>query len=163
LSHARSHRGGVSIKALLLDVNSPAAATRARTEEGTPTSPEITSEGWAEWFQRTKCHDELKTATDVASRYIGLYAGEAAPDGSTTGKFECRVYQLTPLCFLATVEGTMFLESYHYAGRGGEAPIMKISEAARGSGRSSRLFDIYAEHFNRLWHLAQPVPKQEMS
>jgi hypothetical protein len=54
----------------------------------------------------------------------------------------------------------MYLESYHYAGRGGEAPILKIAKAGAVPGGSSRLFDIYSNHFDILWKLSTPIAEQ---
>jgi hypothetical protein len=132
---------GVRIRALLLDMNSDAAKNRAQREEGNQSSPKPNDQSWDSWYQTTRCYDELKTASDVARSYIAAKIGD----------FSGHVYTLTPLCFLAIYEKSMFLESYHYAGRGGESPILRISKNSRGSEKSTRLFDIYKTHFDVLW------------
>jgi hypothetical protein len=156
---AEALHAGANVRALLLDMNSDAARTRAQREEGAPGTPTFESPDWAEWYHSTRCYDELKTASDVARSYAPKFTGAPTGEGEgRTGTFECRTYTLSPLCFLAVWGDTMFLESYHYAGRGGEAPILKISKATGRSAGSSRLFEIYASHFAILWDVtASPI------
>lgn len=140
---------GMNVKALLLDMDAEAAHTRAQREEGSDgRAPVFRSADWEGWYHATRCYDELKTASDVARTYVAKYTGSA------NGCFESRLYRLSPLCFVAIVGTTMFLESYHYAGRGGEAPILKISAGTTRSGKRSRLFEIYTRHFDVLWNLS---------
>jgi hypothetical protein len=61
---------GVNIKALLLDVTSEAAMTRAQREESGDAAPPYASPEWITWYHSTRCYDELKTASDVARTYV---------------------------------------------------------------------------------------------
>lgn len=142
---------GVNIRALLLCMNSDAAKTRAEREEGNHSTPNRENSSWEDWYHETRCFDELKTASDVAKSYIKQFKDSKDSNTAPKGKFSGHVYTLSPLCFLVIYEKAMFLESYHYAGRGGEAPILRISKKSRGSDKNTRLFDIYQEHFDVLW------------
>ncbi len=95
----------IKFRVLLVDHNS-AVATSAPCEE----EPDHFLAGGG-GFEKTKCHDELKTATHVAEGYKTTYPS----------RFQHRTYAIAPLCFVVIVGETMFMESYHYAGRGGEA------------------------------------------
>lgn len=149
---------GVNISALLLDMGSEAAKTRAQREESGSDTPMFDTGPWLDWYHETRCFDELKTASDLARSYLVRFDGKKLNDEKeVVGRFEARTYTLSPLCFLAIYDKTMFLESYHYAGRGGEAPIMKVAQMTKGSEDSSRLFAIYVNHFNILWRLATPL------
>jgi len=153
---------GINVRALLLDVSSEAAKTRAQREEShEDTTPPFNSPAWELWYHETRCFDELKTASDVARTYYGQFDGTNKNiAGDVVGRFNGHTYTLTPLCFLAIHEKTMFLESYHYAGRGGEAPILRISKTTHGSEVNTRLFDIYVNHFEILWkHSTQLAPR----
>lgn len=141
----------VRFEALLIDHASDVAHQRARREE-----PDHFADGGA-GYGKTKCNNELKTATDVAEDYAKKYPG----------RFEYQTYDVAPLCFVVEVGDTMFVEPYHYAGRGGEAPMMRISAQASTSGPiiaqtstsgpTSRLFSIYQQHFKALW--TEPVDR----
>ncbi|HXH89945.1 MAG TPA: hypothetical protein VNN25_00075 [Thermoanaerobaculia bacterium] len=149
---------GINISALLLDMGSEAAKTRAQREEIGPETPKFGTPLWLEWYYETSCFDELKTASDLARSYLVRFDGQKRnAKNEQVGRFEARIYTLTPLCFLAIYGKTMFLESYHYAGRGGESPIMKIAQTTKGSQDNSRLFSIYMKHFNILCGLATPL------
>jgi len=147
---------GVNVKALLLDLTCEAAMTRAEREEISEDTPKQRGADWREWYRNTQCYNELKTASDVARRYVTAYTGKEHGD-IRMGRFECRAYPLAPLCFLAVTDDRMYLESYHYAGRGGEAPILKIAKSGAVPGGSSRLFEIYSKHFDNVWALAVPI------
>jgi len=146
---------GVQIKALMVDLNAEAAKTRAQREENTESSPAFGSPEWTGWYHETRCYDELKTATDAAADYARRYPAKAGGnDAATPGFFDYGLYSLSPLCFLAIHKNTMFLESYHYAGRGGEAPILKITGMPPPSDHC-KLFEIYLKHFDVLWRIAK--------
>jgi hypothetical protein len=161
---AAALNAGVHIRALLLDMSSDAAKTRAQREESRTGTPSFDSSEWIDWFHETRCFDELKTASDVARTYSAEYDGSNLnPVGHAVGSFSAHTYTLTPLCFLAIHEKTMFLESYHYSGRGGEAPILRISRTTQGSEHNTRLFDIYNNHFEILWRLSTPLTFRSQS
>lgn len=153
---------GIKVKALLLDLDSDAARTRAQREEGDATTPMARdSSEWNMWYHTTRCYNELKTASDVARFDMPKILALAAADTSVMhGTFECKTYELAPLCFLAILGDTMYQESYHYAGRGGEAPILRIAKNTGNEVKNSRLFDIYERHFNVLWQLGKPLLSQ---
>lgn len=126
----------IRFRVLIVDHTSEVALERARREE-----PHHFAAGGG-GYEKTKCHDELKTATHVADGYMERFSE----------RFKYRTYAIAPLCFVVVVGETMFMESYHYAGRGGEAPMLKIAlHPSRGSSSLSNLFQIYRRHFDALW------------
>jgi hypothetical protein len=126
----------VRLRVLIVDHSSEVALERAKREE-----PQHFKPGGG-GYEKTKCHDELKTATHVAEGYLARFSE----------RFEYKTYAVAPLCFVVVIGETMFMESYHYAGRGGEAPMLKIAlHPSRGSSSLSRLFQIYVRHFDALW------------
>lgn len=152
---------GIRVKALIVDLESEAARTRAQWEESTSDTPQFGSAEWTTWYHSTRCYNELKTATDAARNLARQFAGTVGTSGGTTGTFEYQKYELSPLCFLAVYENTMFLESYHYAGRGGESPILRIAKSTSSTADGNHLFNIYARHFNVLWSLPRIEVPQE--
>ena len=149
---------GVNVKALIVDLDSPAAMTRAEREEKRD-APRSGDPQFEKWYHTTRCYNELKTATDAAREYSTVYRGGGGNSEDIKGKFQFRVYSLTPVCFLAIHKNTMFLESYHYAGRGGEAPILQIDRSTSAASKdASRLFRIYSDHFQVLWEISKDGP-----
>lgn len=63
-------------------------------------------------------------------------------------KVEIKLYDDTPLCFMVITEDRLFVEHYHYAGRGGQNLILAI----RGK---TGLFRFYEDHFDALWRDAK--------
>lgn len=166
---------GVEIRALILDRTSDAALMRACREEPHMFICKKTRQEIEDAFKCTKCSNELKTATDFAKHLADtLYfaaqsadakgAGEGAPTSAKCRGHEClsipeetisasfsfKTYDYEPLCFLAIFEDELYLETYHLAGRGGEAPVFRI--VRRGSDQTTtRLFKIYEDHFDVIW------------
>lgn len=67
-----------------------------------------------------------------------------AEDAIIKNKVDIRLYSDTPLCFLVITEERLFIEHYHFAGRGGQNVIFAIK------GKTN-LFRIYEDHFEALW------------
>jgi hypothetical protein len=130
-------RSDVTIEALILDTESQTAVDRARLEEPRAFSNSKRGDDRVA-YATTRCHNELKTATDFAQDladrcyYRDLDRNESTIDEDAPNEPEVKarfwygVYSTPPLCYLVIFEDYMFLESYHYAGRGGEAPVLKI-------------------------------------
>jgi len=86
---------------------------------------------------------------------------EIANHAIESGKVEVKLYGDAPVCFLIITEDHLFVEHYHYAGRGGQNFMLCIK------GKTG-LFRLYEDHFEALWRRGtepgsayQPaVPKQ---
>ena len=152
-------RKDITIEALILDADSIAAIERAEMEEPRFFARAQTQEKRIA-YQTTRCHNELKTATDFAQDLADRCYYRDALDGKVednfedapneppvNAKFEYRVYSSAPLCYLVIFQDYMFLESYHNAGRGGEAPVLKIGRLSGESHHATSLFRIYENHF----------------
>ena len=152
-------RKDITIEALILDADSTAAIERAEMEE-----PRFFARARGQdkrvAYETTRCHNELKTATDFAQDLadrcfyrdsMGAKVEESFEDAPNeppvNAKFEYRVYSSAPLCYLVIFQDYMFLESYHNAGRGGEAPVLKIGRLSGESHHATSLFRIYENHF----------------
>jgi hypothetical protein len=160
-------RDDISVEALILDTESSAAIDRARREE--PRAFARLNEGQHRTaYSSTRCHNELKTATDFAQYlsdlcyYRDLTKSGNAPDTDDAPNeppvkagFAYRVYSDAPLCYLVIFEDYMFLESYHNAGRGGEAPVLKIGRLSGESRETTSLFRIYENHFKVMRSLSR--------
>lgn len=75
---------------------------------------------------------------------------EIAKDAIESGKVDIRLYSDPCVCFLISTEDRLFIEHYHYAGRGGQ----NIMLAVKGK---TALFRFYEEHFEALWRGARPA------
>jgi metal-dependent hydrolase (beta-lactamase superfamily II) len=75
---------------------------------------------------------------------------EIAKDAIASGKAEINLYSDTPMCFLVLTEERLFVEQYHYAGRGGQSYMMAIK------GKTP-LFRLYETHFEALWRQSKPA------
>ena len=150
-------RSDVKIEAIILDTESQAGIERAKLEEPR-FFKNVKDERTA--YEKTRCHNELKTATDFAkdladrcyyrdqSNLQPINSDEDAPnEPKVNAKFSYGVYSIAPLCYLVIFDDYMFLESYHYAGRGGEAPVLKIGRHSGDSRETTSLFRIYENHF----------------
>ncbi|MFP4053942.1 MAG: hypothetical protein ACLFV7_08780 [Phycisphaerae bacterium] len=115
-------------------------------------------------YWRTRCHNELKTATDVATQLAYARRNGAGDDDGAVpavkADFEFRQYACTPMAFILIIHDKMFVENYHLAGRGGESPMMMISRYKRGTKDPSELFQIYQDHFENLWRISEPEEDQ---
>ena len=148
-------RKDITIEVLILDTNSDSAINRAQFEE-----PRFffNAKDVHEAYQHTRCHNELKTATDFAQDLADrCYYRDQKPSGQLpfdapiepkiNAKFEYLVYDSSPLCYLVIFDESMFLESYHNAGRGGESPVLKISKQSGETTEITSLFKIYEYHY----------------
>lgn len=148
-------RKDITIEVLILDTNSDSAINRAQFEE-----PRFffNAKDVHEAYQHTRCHNELKTATDFAQDLADrCYYRDQKPSGQVpfdapiepkiNAKFEYLVYDSSPLCYLVIFDESMFLESYHNAGRGGESPVLKISKQSGETTEITSLFKIYEYHY----------------
>lgn len=158
----------VTIEALLLDIKSDAAIERARIEEPhifvTPSDPQDSRNR----YDVTRCHNELKTATDFSQDLADrCYMRDTRPgiesdqqrmaptEPPVLAQFSYKVYSTAPLCYLVIFEDCMFLETYHNAGRGGEAPMLKIARHSGDSPDDTSLFKIYQKHFDKMRELSR--------
>ena len=73
---------------------------------------------------------------------------EIARSAIQSGKIEVKLYGDTPMCFLIITEEHLFVEHYHYAGRGGQNVMLAIK------GKTS-LFRTYEDHFDAMWRDAK--------
>jgi hypothetical protein len=159
---------GATVEALILDIGSDAAVDRARIEEPHIFGKAADRDKMRESYTVTRCHNELKTATDFAQDladrcYIRdskpLVESEAqrmAPtEPPVLASFSYKVYSTAPICYLVIFEDSMFLETYHNAGRGGEAPMLKIARHSGDSPEHTSLFKIYEKHFEKMRELSR--------
>jgi hypothetical protein len=147
----------LNIVALILDANSEAALERAKLEEPRFFINKQSKDEILEAYGKTRCHNELKTATDFAQdvsdhcwfRDKNMDVIKDAPnEPPILGNFQYKVYSVSPLCYLVIFENCMFLENYHNAGRGGESPVLKIGKHSGERMEMTSLFRIYENHFN---------------
>ena len=152
-------RSDVAIEALILDTDSAAAIERAKLEEPRAFVGRSASQERAAYSQ-TRCHNELKTATDFAQDLAdrrrqahGVVERplretlDAPNEPPVNAQFTYRTYSNAPLCYLVIFDDYMFLESYHNAGRGGESPVLKIGRLSGETAETTSLFRIYENHF----------------
>jgi hypothetical protein len=121
----------------------------------------------------TRCHNELKTATDFALELKTSPCDEPVSGAhndiyiSTVqvvrAAFDFKQYDCAPVVFILIIKDTMFVENYHLAGRGGESPMMQISRYQRGTKKPSQLFKTYEKHFEKMWKIGEQPrqPKNE--
>ncbi len=148
----------IEVIALLLNADSDAALERAKLEEPRFFMNKKTEIEINEAYQKTRCHNELKTATDFAQDIAdhcwfrdnnkGQSPVDAPNEPPINANFSYKVYDVSPLCYLVIFENCMFLENYHNAGRGGEASVLKIGKQSGESMEMTSLFRIYENHFN---------------
>jgi hypothetical protein len=155
-------REDVEVQALILDDGCQAAIERARLEE--PHWFVKTGDHDKDHYQRTRCHNELKTATDYASdlsKRSYFYPKnkkdnpQQSPESSpyapaeppVRANFSYKTFKVAPLCYLVIFEDYMFLESYHNAGRGGESPVLKIARQSGEGASTTSLYKIYEDHY----------------
>jgi hypothetical protein len=123
--------------------------------------PEQPSESFATSYKRTKCHDELKTATDYLHDLLKrktIDRDRPNKDDRVNATMHVYEYDYDPMTFLFMVDDDMFVENYHLAGRGGEAPILRVAKLKRQSATdTSRLYEIYSGHFEAIKHLAEEI------
>jgi hypothetical protein len=161
-------RDDIKVEALILDTESLTAVERARLEEPRSFFHTATQEEERNAYVTTRCHNELKTATDFAEdisvRCYYRDQGNGDPkaqiedapnEPSVNAKFWYGIYQAPPLCYLVIFEDCMFLESYHYAGRGGESPVLEIKRHSGKSRETTSLFRIYENHFRVMRRLSR--------
>lgn len=117
---------------VMLDPDSEAAKEKARREESYTYRDDC--------YQATSAYNELIAAHRKAESLKKRY-----PD-----KIRLKISNVYPLCFLAIVKDTAFTESYNYAHRGSEVPVLEITRA-RENHAEHDLFKIYDEHFESLW------------
>jgi hypothetical protein len=65
-------------------------------------------------------------------------------------RFEARLYCQAPISFVVLTNSRLYVEQYHYAGRGSNAPLLEVDA-------SSPLYRVYVDHFEGLWRRARPV------
>ena len=153
-------RNDVTVEALILDTDSQAAVERASLEEPRAFAGIRARDEERVAYAATRCHNELKTATDFAQDladrcYYRDFGDERASqeqrdapnEPPVNARFSYRAYCHAPLCYLVIFEDFMFLESYHNAGRGGEAPVLKIGRYSGETAETTSLFRIYENHF----------------
>ncbi|MBN1805357.1 MAG: hypothetical protein JW837_08915 [Sedimentisphaerales bacterium] len=116
---------------------------------------------FAKSYKATKCHDELKTATDYLKDLLNrktIDKDSPNRDVEIGAKLEVFVYNYDPMTFLFMIENVMFVENYHLAGRGGEAPILSVAKLKRQSeSDTSRLYEIYSGHFIAMKKLSEQI------
>jgi hypothetical protein len=172
-------RKDVTIEVLILDIESVEAVKRAQLEE--PREFAWMPEGGEPryFFETTRCHNELKTATDfvqdIAERCffreksardqlpkeIQKKLLDAPNEPQVNAHFSYRVYDAAPLCYLVIFEDCLFLENYHNAGRGGESPVLKVVHFRGHSSEPTSLFQIYESHFNVMYQQSKDKTKDK--
>lgn len=80
---------------------------------------------------------------------------EIAKVAIASDKVEVNLYTDTPMCFLVLTEERLFVEQYHFAGRGGQNYMIAIK------GKTP-LFRLYETHFEALWRQSTPAIKTEL-
>ncbi len=117
-------------------------------------------------YEKTKCHDELKTATDyLHDLIIRKTLDRDQPNKDNVVKATLKVYEYDsdPMTFLFIVDDDMFIENYHLAGRGGEAPILRVTKLKRQSiSERSRLYEIYSGHFEAMKKISEEIEPTSM-
>jgi len=117
-----------------------------------------------EVYNRTKCHDELKTATDYLCDIITRHTidrDRPAVDTVLNADIDAFVYKSNPMVFMFLLNEDMFIENYHLAGRGGEAPILRVAKYKKqGSKETSKLFQIFMGHFDSVISMSDPITSE---
>lgn len=111
-------------------------------------------------YESTKCHNELKTATDYLADLVGrkvIDREKPATDAAVNAKLCGFKYRAHPMAFILIIGDEMYVENYHLAGRGGEAPVLKIARHRRDRQGDSRLFQIYDGHFKSVIENAEEI------
>lgn len=123
--------------------------------------PTKTPKTFIDSYERTKCHDELKTATDYLHDLLKrrtIDRDTPGKDRTTGATLKVYEYDYDPMTFLFMVDNVMFVENYHLAGRGGEAPILSVGKLKRQSeSDTSRLYEIYSGHFESMKVLSDQI------
>lgn len=108
-------------------------------------------------YETTKCHDELKTATDYLRDLTARHKidrDKPLQDAAASAGLEAYTYSAHPMAFIFAMDDEMFIESYHLAGRGGEAPILQVSkfknQTKQANSEESKLYRIYKGHFDSI-------------
>ena len=149
------------ISVAILKDGSSAALYRAAHEElgkfhglcgeGPNFVPDKTNAAIMAIYNHTKCHDELKTATDYLTDLVERHQidrDEPAQDKGVSAGLEAYTYKAHPMAFIFAMDDEMFIESYHLAGRGGEAPILQVSKFKKQAQQEkSKLYEIYMGHY----------------
>ena len=162
-----------SIDIIVLKDHSRSAYRRAfREEQGKFTTddrgpldydPNNPSDMFTDSYSRTKCHDELKTATDYLRDLLerkSIDRDRPNKDKKVEAKLKVYEYDYDPMAFVFMIENDMFVENYHLAGRGGEAPILRVTKAMRQAvGTTSKLYEIYDGHFEAMRSLSAQMPE----
>ncbi|UCC68657.1 MAG: hypothetical protein JSV79_01590, partial [Armatimonadota bacterium] len=65
-------------------------------------------------------------------------------------RFDARLYQQAPVSFVVMTSSHLYVEQYHYAGRGSNAPVLEVEAG-------SPVYTAYAKHFEGLWRRARPI------
>ena len=173
-------RKDITIEALILNIESGAAVERAKLEEPREFALMPPNANPRVFFDTTRCHNELKTATDfvqdIAERCIyreekskidelppetAKKLKDAPNEPEVKASFSYRVYNHAPLCYLVIFGECLFLENYHNAGRGGESPVLKVARWNRESSEPTTLFKIYERHFKVMYDNASDLAEKK--
>jgi hypothetical protein len=153
----------LKLSLLILEDKSQSALARASREEPHKFPQNIESQRLYEnpevlkAYESTRCHDELKTATDFIKDLLTRKEAQKesidyvfAPSDSKKilADLYCATYDYSPMAFILILDEIMFVENYHLAGRGGEAPMLRISKHRESKrDKSTKLFNIYEQHY----------------
>jgi hypothetical protein len=114
-----------------------------------------------EIYATTKCHDELKTATDYLQDLIcrkEIDRDEPAEDKPVEASLKAFIYKGHPMAFMFVIDEDMFIENYHLAGRGGEAPILQVARYKKQTSREeSKLYKIFMGHFRSVTKMSEEL------
>jgi hypothetical protein len=129
--------------------------------DGSHFSPDKTNKDIMDIYNHTKCHDELKTATDYLTDLVERHQidrDEPAKDKVVSAGLEAYTYKAHPMAFIFVMDDEMFIESYHLAGRGGEAPILQVSKFKKQAQQEkSKLYEIYMGHFESVINRSERI------
>jgi len=126
---------GLNVKALIVDPECEALRQRARWEAGEEF-------GTAPMFYRSTTFIDTDGAARTAPHLCEKYADV----------LEVRMYGQAPMGFLVLTSRCAFWESYNYAARGGNVPVLQIQAG-------TELYDLYKKHFDRIWKASKPLPQ----
>lgn len=70
-----------------------------------------------------------------------------------SGNLEARVYDTNPGHYITVVDDKLFFQPYLYGSEGGEPMMLELS--------SGDQFDLFSEHFNKLWKNSVPIKEMK--
>ncbi len=128
---------GPNIQALIVHPKCEALKERARWEAG------------QEYYKEPAFFDSTTfIETDGAARIARRLCEKFGKN------LEIRLYKQSPTSFVLLTSRYAFIESYNYAARGSNVPVIQIQAG-------SSLYKYYESHYERIWAVSDPIGKYD--